>query len=322
MSSRALGDVGDLTRVVFCGDGETGPDGENPSFDMRHQGRMLGGFLDGHVAVSDPPEIPALRYRIAFTSNRDGNDEIYLMAQDGTGQLRLTNHAADDGEPYFTPDGRQIVFTSTRDGNQDLYRMGLDGGGLTRLTTDPANDSAATIASDGTVYFASTRTGTPCVFRLGADGSAVQITEGESPAIAPDGRMLAVITGVTKSVLCGDVNSASWPCVHAAPEQDGWPAFSPDGLRIAFTSELAGTSDFALWSMNTDGSGLTQLTPGGNSDGDAIFTPDGVALIFAIKRGAEPGDLYRIATNGGGLERLTDNPALDRQPAVGVVAED
>ena len=41
--------------------------------------------------------------RIAFVSDRDGNDEIYVMNADGSGQTRLTNNPAADGCPAWQP---------------------------------------------------------------------------------------------------------------------------------------------------------------------------------------------------------------------------
>ena len=43
--------------------------------------------------------------KIAFTSERDGNNEIYIMNSDGSEQTRLTNNSADDWLPSFSPDG-------------------------------------------------------------------------------------------------------------------------------------------------------------------------------------------------------------------------
>ena len=41
--------------------------------------------------------------KIAFTSNRDGNYEIYIMNPDGTGQKNLTRHRASDVQPAWSP---------------------------------------------------------------------------------------------------------------------------------------------------------------------------------------------------------------------------
>ena len=59
--------------------------------------------------------------RIAFTSNRDGNPEIYLMNADGSRPRRITNHPERDDHPGWHPDSKRIVFIGERDGDHDLY---------------------------------------------------------------------------------------------------------------------------------------------------------------------------------------------------------
>jgi WD40-like Beta Propeller Repeat len=79
--------------------------------------------------------------KIAFTSLRDGDYEIYTMNQDGSAQTRLTTNAATDESPDWSPDGEKIAFASNRDGNYEIYTMNADGSGVTRLTNDPAFDA-------------------------------------------------------------------------------------------------------------------------------------------------------------------------------------
>ena len=67
--------------------------------------------------------------------------EIYLLTLDEEGELiNLTNHPANDGDPAWSPDGKQLAFTSDRDGNIEIYVMNVDGSGVVRLTNDPADD--------------------------------------------------------------------------------------------------------------------------------------------------------------------------------------
>jgi hypothetical protein len=78
--------------------------------------------------------------KIAFRSYRDGNYEIYVMNADGSNVTNLTNHAAHDASPAWSPDGSRIAFHSYRDGNYDIYVMNADGSKVTRLTNHAAPD--------------------------------------------------------------------------------------------------------------------------------------------------------------------------------------
>ena len=77
---------------------------------------------------------------ITFHTNRDGNQEIYVMKSSGAGQTRLTNHAAIDINPAWSPDGAMIAFSSTRliglpgFGPQSIWAMAANGLSPTRLT--------------------------------------------------------------------------------------------------------------------------------------------------------------------------------------------
>jgi Tol biopolymer transport system component len=84
---------------------------------------------------------------IAFSSNRDGNSEIYVMNPDGSNVRRLTDNPAFDKEPAWSPDGKRIAFSSSRNGSFDIYVMSVDGfllgegiPAVLRLTTSPSEE--------------------------------------------------------------------------------------------------------------------------------------------------------------------------------------
>ena len=77
---------------------------------------------------------------VAFVSERDGNDEIYVMDADGSNPVRLTNNAALDLSPVWSPDGSKVAFVSDRNGNPEIYVMDADGSNPVRLTNDAAQD--------------------------------------------------------------------------------------------------------------------------------------------------------------------------------------
>jgi Tol biopolymer transport system component len=82
--------------------------------------------------------------KIAFTSERAGNNEVYVMKPRPEGRKNrpknLTKNAASDRNPAFSPNGTMIAFSTNRDGNDEIYRMKADGTSQTRLTTNTASD--------------------------------------------------------------------------------------------------------------------------------------------------------------------------------------
>ena len=73
--------------------------------------------------------------KILFTSTRDGNREVYMMNPDGSEQVNLTQHRADDMSAVWSPTGEQILFVSDRQGTRvwDLYLMDPDGTNVRRV---------------------------------------------------------------------------------------------------------------------------------------------------------------------------------------------
>jgi len=111
--------------------------------------------------------------KIAFTSDRDGPGELFVMNADGSGQTNITNDpGAADGWPAWSPDGTRIAFQSYRDGNAEIYVMNADGSGLVRLTADAGFDAGPSWSGDGTrIAFESNRSGDFEVYVMNADGS-------------------------------------------------------------------------------------------------------------------------------------------------------
>jgi Tol biopolymer transport system component len=79
--------------------------------------------------------------KIAFVTNQDGNEEIYVMDADGGNLQRVTDDKGKDLWPSWSPDGKWIAFSSDRDGDFEVYIMRPDGSGLKQLTSNTASDS-------------------------------------------------------------------------------------------------------------------------------------------------------------------------------------
>lgn len=109
---------------------------------------------------------------IVFTSNRDGNQEVYRMKTDGSEQINLSTNPANDSQPAGSPDGKIVLFTSDRDGNQEIYGLAEDGSGTVNLTNHPASDSLAVWDKNGDwIAFTTNRDGNSEVYMIAPDGS-------------------------------------------------------------------------------------------------------------------------------------------------------
>ena len=145
---------------------------------------------------------PGLNGRIAFMSDRDGNDEIYTMAADGSDPVNRTNNAALDGSPAWSPDGTRIAFQSNRggNGNCEIYTMAADGSDPVSRTNNAAVDGLPAWSPDGTrIAFTSDRDGNSEIYTMSADGSdPVNRTNNGAidvqPAWSPDGTRIAFAT--------------------------------------------------------------------------------------------------------------------------------
>jgi outer membrane protein assembly factor BamB len=92
---------------------------------------------------------------------------------------------------------------------------------------------------------------------------------------------------------------------------DRSPAWSPDGTKIAYSSDSTGT--YQLWIMNADGTDPTRLTHDGANDTTPAWSPDGTKIAYTSDQSGN-GDVWRIDVDGSNPTQLTDDPAFDGFP--------
>ena len=248
-------------------------------------------ILVGVVALFLTPLVVAVdaQARIAFSSNRDGNSEIYVMDTDGGNQRKLTNNRHGDWSPSWSPDGKRIAFVSNRDGHvidgiptSDIYVMDADGGNQQNLTNNPpGSDWFPSWSPDGKhIAFVSDRDGpfNPEIYVMDADGGNQQrLTENR---------------------------------VH-----DWFPSWSPDGKRIAFSSDRKGDIvNFEIYVMDADGQNEQRLTENRVHDWFPSWSPDGKRIAFTSRRDGND-EIYVMDADGGNPRNLTNHPDEDIIPA-------
>ncbi|HEY3021582.1 MAG TPA: DPP IV N-terminal domain-containing protein [Solirubrobacteraceae bacterium] len=253
---------------------------------------LLAAFALLGAADRTPAAVPGTNGKIAFVRTvAPGDTEIYAMAADGGGVARLTTSPGEDADPAWSPGGTKLAFTSDRAGNEDVYVMNADGGGVRRLTDSPGDDADPAWSPDGRrIAFTSDRDGDQEVYVMNADGTGeADLTN--SPAITPSAAPGARTFG-----------------------NDSAPAWSPDGTRIAFTSDRDG--DDEIYAMNADGAGQVDLTDAPDAQDEApAFSPDGKAIAFQSSQRDAGDGIYVMNADGSAVRSLADADVADEEPA-------
>ena len=325
------GDFKVQVRGWLCADGYTQCDRVPTESAVQDQ---QGWFADEITISVAPPEVRATASasgRIAFSSGRDGDLEIYVMNDDGTDVVQLTHNDADEWHPALSPDGRRIAFKSDRDGEDyEIYVMNADGSGVVQLTDNDSEEEVPAWSPDGRrIAFSSNRDGDYEIYVMNADGSGVvQLTEsgGGSSAWSPDGRRIAFDSWRDRSREIYVMNTDGSGLVRLT-DNDFWdsdPAWSPDGRRIAFESDRDGdddNNDYEIYVMNADGSGVVQLTYNDAIEWSATWSPDGRRIAFSSKRDGDL-DIFIMNDDGTDVVQLTDHDSIDWSPTWSPAAED
>lgn len=263
---------------------------------------------------------------IVFSTDRDGQMEVYSIKPDGTGATRLTTAGQIDWYPSLSEDGTKIVFESNRDGNFEIYSMNVDGSGELNLTNDPGVDWYPTWSPDGSqIVFSSTRNGGHLeIYIMNADGSGItQLTSGTDESLEPQWSPDGTTILFTRRTPAGGGNPAGpsklWtmnidgtgqaPLLPGSTSSDEGPEYSPDGLQIVFISNRDGNAEVYL--VNSDGTGINRLTntPSAREQVPS-FEPLGRYIVFDTDRDQNI-ELYTMNVDGSNPTRFTNNPAQD-----------
>lgn len=240
--------------------------------------------------------------RIAFVSERSGNQDIFVMAADGTQVVQLTNNPYHDYSPAWSPDGTQIAFVSDRDGSwetSELYVMNADGSQQQRLTEDKFRNM--------------------------------------TPAWSPDGRVIAFVqervfskaSALTLLHLDGD-RPVQERMTITTPFMSR-PAWSPDGTQLAVAvgstyfseARFEGIHIIDLQGRTTQQFPLKHHTYSAGLDWSAdgryfVFSgraPTDALDLYGYPQGYTQPDLYALDTTTGELVQITFTEMVEHSPA-------
>jgi Tol biopolymer transport system component len=268
---------------------------------------------------------------LAFQSDRDRQDEIYIMNADGSDQrLLISNQWALDGMPAWSPDGQQIAFAS-RDRGKDFEicvahvtddLQVIDSETAKHLTDNNFDDLHPTWSADGSqIAFVSDRGGSHEIYIINIDGTDErQLTNNhvndKDPAWSPDGTLIAFVSsrdGDDEIFVMKHDGSEQRPLMNNQTNE--WsPAWSPDGTQIAFIADRDGAHH--LYVMGAAGGNVRRLTDHDFPwNDDPAWSPDGTQIAFRSNRGGFV-DIYIINADGLSIpQQLTHNAEIDQDRA-------
>ncbi|HLE72465.1 MAG TPA: hypothetical protein VJH87_22495, partial [Vicinamibacteria bacterium] len=221
--------------------------------------------------------------RLVFSSDRAGNQDLWILPSEGGEMTQLTTHPTPDWNPRWSPDGTEIAFYAYRTGNREIWLMPSEGGPARQLTFHPALDIHPTWSPDGqNIAFTSRRTGNSDIWLVPAKGGEPQqvtteLADEQTPEWSPDGRWLGFMQ--TRRFLGLPSARAGEPRMLAEGPAQGY-RWSPDGKFLYYTGDREKAGN--LWAASLESGKEYRLTDFFGRRGRLSFylATDGEYLYF------------------------------------------
>lgn len=214
--------------------------------------------------------------RIAYYSNRDGNNEIYILNLNNGDNIRITNNHRSDVLPKFSPNGLRLVFFSGEKGAHQISVINLQDNSETLLTGIEANHEDPNWINDSLIIYNSDKSG-------------------------------------NFEIYSQHINNRSEKRLTNDSLRDFTPDVSPDRSKVIFVRGELG-KETALYTMNLDGSDQQKLSLIKNAY-TPVWSPNG-KQIFYMHRGSESNDIYVWSAELNVVNQITNDQANDIFPAV------
>jgi len=271
--------------------------------------RLAGHRMADEIVKVLSGERPIFTSKIVFVSDRDGNDELYMMDYDGHNQTRLTFNKIRDYMPCWSPDGK-IAYTSyTGIDVAGLYLLDIEAGKKIPVITRGTSFSADFSPDGKKLAFCSTMDGNAEIYVASAEGKNIKrLTFNEAidtaPSWSPTGREIAFVSdrSGTPQIYIMDAEGSNVRRVSFGGTYHDSPAWAPTGDRIVYVSRVENIFD--LYVLNLRSNQITKLTESNARNESPSWSPDGRHIVFSSNLSGTI-QLYTIDYDGANLRRLT-----------------
>jgi len=247
---------------------------------------------------------------VVFHSNRDGNFDLYVMADDGSGQRRLTESPAYEVSPVWSPDGSRIAYASNEEGNWNVYTIRPDGSDRQRVTKGMGGGYAPSWSADGKeIIFVSTAI-TPHgqVYGMPPEGGDLRDVTNDTavkdfPVFVREGKGLLVRTldGSAVHLAVYDLETNSSSILSENDGRDSRADVSADGRQAVFVSAARGNLD--VYAVDLETKEVRPLVTSDQPEMDACWAAGGTTVIFSragslVRRDIATGEEKILSTQG------------------------
>jgi len=229
--------------------------------------------------------------QLAVSSDRRGNQDLWLLPAAGGEMTPLTTDPAPDWNPRWSPDGREIAFYAYRSGNRDIWVISSRGGPARQLSSHPGQDRSPSWSPDGhAVAFQSVGAATTMIVSAqGGEPRPLAAAGGRTAEWSPNGWLVFQRQNRLYRVSSDGGEPLPLPPTR---EQPSYVRFSRDGRSIYYSVIAGPRENHDLWRLSLDGGTVhrqTKLEGRRGNIGDG-FATDGRYLYFTWRE--DDGDIW------------------------------